>query len=197
MLTIRIDSGVKVTEEKGQPWRKISYRVDQEESHSLIKTLFKACGHPGDAAGTTETIVRIEKSTNWRAALSSAGHKLWPRLAFRICPYHLRNAAASDYKRSGISKEEVSAALGHCVDKTASIYGQFQIGASEGTAPESIRSARKVKSTRSLFLDQRPIPKQSEGPSPPASFARGKPQVDSGPRLPLPPPILKAFCYPP
>lgn len=149
LLTIRIDSGIKVTEEKGQPWREISYRVDQEESHSLIRTLFEACGHHGDAAGTTETIVRIEKSTNWRAALSSAGHKLWPWLAFRICPYHLRNAAASDYKRSGISKEEVSAALGHCVDKTASIYGQFQIGASGGTAPESIRSARKVQSTRS------------------------------------------------
>ncbi|MBC3477529.1 MULTISPECIES: site-specific integrase [Pseudomonas] len=147
-LTIRIDNGVKVTEEKGQPWREISYRVDQS-AHALVKALFEICRKPESDAGETETVVRIEKSTNWRAALSSAGQKLWPRLAFRICPYHLRNAAASDVKRSGLNDAEVSAALGHCVDKTASIYGQFQIGwGGDGLNPEAVRAARPVLNTR-------------------------------------------------
>ncbi|XXF08133.1 site-specific integrase [Pseudomonas sp. D2-3] len=147
-LTIRIDNGVKVTEEKGQPWREISYRIDQD-AHSLVKALFEACRKPDNDAGKTETVVRIERSTNWRASLSSAGQKLWPRLNFRICPYHLRNAAASDFKRSVLSDEEVSAALGHCVDKTASIYGQFQIGqGGYGLSPDEVRAARPILNTR-------------------------------------------------
>ncbi|HEJ2269663.1 TPA: hypothetical protein SLW25_003026 [Pseudomonas aeruginosa] len=147
-LTIRIDNGVKVTEEKGQPWREITYRLDQGV-HPLIRALFDSCRKPGDG-GDVETIVQIEKSSNWRAALSSAGQKLWPHLAFRICPYHLRNAAASDFKRSGLSDGEVSAALGHCVDKTASIYGQFQIGQGDGgLSPVEVGAARSILNTRS------------------------------------------------
>ncbi|KRV41728.1 hypothetical protein [Pseudomonas aeruginosa] len=29
LLTVRIDNGVKVTDQKGQPWREITYRIDQ------------------------------------------------------------------------------------------------------------------------------------------------------------------------
>jgi len=146
-LVIRIDNGVKVTEEKGQPWREISYQLGQG-AHPLITALFDACRKPEDI-GEVEMVVRIEKSTNWRAALSSAGQKLWPQLPFRICPYHLRNAAASDFKRSDLSDEKVSAALGHCVNKTASLYGQFQIGrGGKGLNPVMIRAARSVQHTR-------------------------------------------------
>ncbi|HHF0146055.1 TPA: hypothetical protein ACPH2S_001768 [Pseudomonas aeruginosa] len=147
-LIIRIDNGVKVTEERGQPWREISYQLGQG-AHPLIRALFDACRKPEDV-GEVEMVVRIEKSTNWRAALSSAGRKLWPQLPFRICPYHLRNAAASDFKRSDLSDEKVSAALGHCVNKTASLYGQFQIGrGGKGLSPEMVNAARPVLDTRS------------------------------------------------
>lgn len=146
MLTIRIDNGVKVTEEKGQPWREISYLIDQD-SHLLVKALYDSCRELGN---DTCAVVGIDKSTNWRAALSATGQNLWPRLHFRICPYHLRNAAASDFKRSEVSNEEVSAALGHCVDKTGSLYGQHQVGRGGlGLRPEVISAARPVLRTRS------------------------------------------------
>lgn len=81
LLTIRVDNGVKVTDQKGQPWREITYRVDQSP---LVRALYEVCRKVAPAA--IETVVEIEKTTNWRAALSSAGQKLWPRLNFRVCP---------------------------------------------------------------------------------------------------------------
>ncbi|MDQ4368818.1 hypothetical protein RBU13_22385, partial [Pseudomonas aeruginosa] len=148
LLTVRIDNGVKVTGQKGQPWREITYRVDQSP---LVRALFEVCRNVSPGAERIETVVDIEKTTNWRAALSSAGQKLWPRLKFRICPYHLRNAAASDWKRVGLSEEDISAALGHCVNKTSSNYGQFQIGqGAGGLSPVEVRAARPVLNTRTL-----------------------------------------------
>ena len=152
LLTVRIDNGVKVTGQKGQPWREITYRANQSP---LVRALFEACRNVAPGAERIET-VSIEKTTNWRAALSSAGQKLWPRLKFRICPYHLRNAAASDWKRAGLSEEEISAALGHCVNKTASNYGQFQIGqGGGGLSPVEVRAARPILNTRA------PVPQVS------------------------------------
>jgi integrase len=153
LLTIRIDNGVKVTDQKGQPWREITYRIDQ---NPLVRALFEVCRDVAPSAERIETVVDIEKTTNWRAALSSAGQKIWPRLRFRICPYHLRNAAASDWKRTGLSEDEISAALGHCVNKTSSIYGQFQIGqGSGGLSPVEVGAARSILNTRG------PAPKMS------------------------------------
>ncbi len=146
LLTIRIDNGVKVTDQKGQPWREITYRIDQSP---LVMALFEVGRDVALGAERIETVVDIEKTTNWRAALSSAGQKLWPRLKFRICPYHLRNAAASDWKRAGLSEEDISAALGHCVNKTSSNYGQFQIGqGAGGLSPVGVRAARPILNTR-------------------------------------------------
>ncbi|WP_312571627.1 hypothetical protein [Stutzerimonas balearica] len=146
LLTIRVDNGVKVTAQKGQPWREITYRVDQSP---LVRALYEVCRKVAPDTEKIETVVDIEKTTNWRAALSSAGQKLWPRLKFRVCPYHLRNAAASDWKRAGLSEEEISAALGHCVNKTSSLYGQSQIGrGGSGLCPVEVKAARPVLNTR-------------------------------------------------
>lgn len=148
LLTIRVDNGVKVTAQKGQPWREIIYRVDQSP---LVRSLYEACRKIAPETQSIETVVDIEKSTNWRAALSSAGQKLWPRLKFRVCPYHLRNATASDWKKAGLSEEEISAALGHCVNKTSSIYGQSQMGqGGGGLCPVEVRAARPILNTRTL-----------------------------------------------
>lgn len=147
-LIVRIDNGIKVTKNKGQPWREITYSIDKN-SHNLVKALHNACMELGSEACT---LIQIDKASNWRAALSAFGRSLWPKLTFRICPYHLRNAAASDFKRSEVSDEEVSAALGHCVDKTVSLYGQHQVGrGSSGLRPETITAARQILKTRSLL----------------------------------------------
>lgn len=152
LLTVRIDNGVKVTEQKGQPWREITYRVDQ---NPLVGALYEVCRKAAQDTEKIEMVVDIEKTTNWRAALSLAGQKQWPRLKFRICPYLLRNAATSDWKRAGLSEEEISAALGHCVNKTSSNYGQFQIGQGvAGLTPELIGAARPILNTRSPMPGQ-------------------------------------------
>lgn len=154
LLTIRVDNGVKVTDQKGQPWREITYRVDQ---NPLVSALSEVCRNVAAGMERIEMVVDVEKATNWRAALSSAGQKLWPRLKFRVCPYHLRNAAASDWKRAELSEEEISAALGHCVNKTSSIYGQFQVGQGEGgLSPADVRAARSILNTRSLSPPNEP-----------------------------------------
>ncbi|WP_312905165.1 hypothetical protein [Stutzerimonas nitrititolerans] len=148
LLTVRIDNGVKVTDQKGQPWREITYRIDQ---NPLVRALLEVCRNVVPGTEMIETVVYVDKTTNWRAALSSAGQKLWPRLKFRVCPYHLRNAAASDWKRAGLGEEDISAALGHCVNKTSSIYGQFQIGqGGGGLSPVEVRAARHILDTRTL-----------------------------------------------
>lgn len=149
LLIVRIDNGVKVADRKGQPWREITYRIDQSP---LIKALLEHCRTVVHETERIETIVYIDKATNWRAALSVAGLKLWPRLKFRVCPYHLRNAAASDWKRAELSDEEISGALGHCVNKTSSNYGQFQIGKGSGyLTPVEVRAARPILNTRTPF----------------------------------------------
>lgn len=142
LLTIRVDNGVKVTEQKGQPWREVTYQIDK---NPLAIALFVACINLAASTEKITTVVSIEKTTNWRAALSSAGQKLWPKFKFRICPYHLRNAAASDWKRAGMDDEGISAALGHCVNKTSNSYGQFQLGQrSSGLCPQDVRAARPI-----------------------------------------------------
>jgi len=147
-LTIRVDNGVKVTAQKGQPWREITYGIDQ---NPLARALLEVCRNVEPGTERVETVVYVEKTTNWRAALSSASQKLWPKLKLRVCPYHLRNAAASDWKRAGLSDEDISGALGHCVNKTSSYYGQFQIGqGSGGLTPIKVRAARPILNTRTL-----------------------------------------------
>jgi hypothetical protein len=107
-------------------------------------------------AASGGAIISIEKQTNFRAAMTAAGKKLWPN-GPRVTPYCLRHAFGSDLKRSRhITQDEVSAAMGHCVNKTASYYGQFQIGKSggDGLAPATISAARSILHTRS------PIPRK-------------------------------------
>ncbi len=150
-LLVRIDSGIKVTENKGQPWREIRYLLN-DHSHPLVSRLIEAlqADHQASSGGA---IISIEKQTNFRAAMTAAGKKLWPN-GPRVTPYCLRHAFGSDLKRSAhLNRDEVSAAMGHCVNKTLSYYGQFQIGRSGGSdvSPSSVHAARPVLQTRSAI----------------------------------------------
>lgn len=153
-LLIRIDSGIKVTANKGQPWREIRYSMN-DHNHPLVRRLIEVLQGKHKAA-SGGAIISIEKQTNFRAAMTAAGKKLWPN-GPRVTPYCLRHAFGSDLKRSRhITQDEVSAAMGHCVNKTASYYGQFQIGKSgkAGLVPSTINAARPILQTRS------PIPRK-------------------------------------
>ncbi|NWB64308.1 hypothetical protein [Pseudomonas sp. F1002] len=148
-LLIRIDSGIKVTENKGQPWREIRYSLNND-NHPLVRRLIQALTSDQQTSSCSVTIF-IEKQTNFRAAMTAAGKTLWPN-GPRVTPYCLRHAFGSDLKRSrNITQNEISAAMGHCVNKTASYYGQSQIGKSGATGLEPclIKAARPILQTRS------------------------------------------------
>lgn len=148
-LLVRIDSGIKVTASKGQPWRELRYSLD-DHSHPLVRRLIEVLQGKHQAA-SGGAIISIEKQTNFRAAMTAAGKKLWPN-GPRVTPYCLRHAFASDLKRGRhIAQDDISAAMGHCVNKTASYYGQFQIGKSGGAGlvPSAINAARPILQTRS------------------------------------------------
>jgi integrase len=94
--------------------------------------------------------ISVQSKVNFTSALRRAGRKLWPRNKVEVTGYTLRHAAASDYKMF-LSPDEVSQALGHCVDKTSSTYGQRQISRSSGgLQPSKIQAARSVKATKSV-----------------------------------------------
>lgn len=157
-LTIRIDSGIKVTESKGQPWREMRYALG-DRNHPLVRRLIDALQTEHQAVSGS-TVVFIEKQTNFRAAMCSMGKKLWPN-GPRVTPYCLRHAFGSDLKRAAhLSQDDVSAAMGHCVNKTASYYGQFKIGKSRGPdlSPSSVLSARPIQRTRSPIPNLRAAP---------------------------------------
>jgi integrase len=82
--------------------------------------------------------------------MTAAGKRLWPN-GPRMTPYYLRHAFASDLKRGRhIAQDDISAAMGHCVNKTTSYYSQYQIGKSGGVGltPAAISSARVILRTR-------------------------------------------------
>lgn len=148
-LMIRIDNGVKVSANKGQPWREIRYSLNNH-NHPLVYRLIETLQADQQVA-SGGAIISIERQTNFRAAMYEAGKKIWPK-GPRLSPYCLRHAFASDLKcAASLSPDEVSAAMGHCVNKTASHYGQFQIGKSGGfnLLPSSILAGRSILKTRS------------------------------------------------
>ena len=69
-LQIRIDSGIKLTANKGQPWREIRYLLN-DHSHPLVSRLIEAlqADHQASSGGG---IISIEKQTNFRAAMTAA-----------------------------------------------------------------------------------------------------------------------------
>lgn len=133
--------GSKVKELQGQPTRSIVYTID--ESPSLVHELVVYM-----QANGTEMTVRVTSKVNFTSAIRRIGRLLWPRRQAEITPYCLRHAAANDFKAS-LEREQVSAALGHAVDATASMYGQHQMSRGGGLKPSSVRAERSIKHTRS------------------------------------------------
>jgi len=154
-LLIRIDSKIKVTVDKGQPRREIRYSLT-DHNHHLVRRLINTLQAEYQTAQGRE-VVSIEKQTNFRAAMCAMGKKLWPN-GPRVTPYCLRHAFGSDLKRAvNLSSDDISAAMGHRVNKTVSYYGQFQIGKSGnlGLQPTKIEAARSITHTRSPIPSQR------------------------------------------
>lgn len=136
--------GAKVVEgQQGQAWREIGYSTDDE--HSLVQALLIELR----SIGTAELLIAVESKVAWTSHLRRIGRALWPRIKSETTGFTLRHMAASDWKASGLSEDEVSMALGHAVSRTSSFYGQRQISRGAGMLqPTSVRAATAVKQTR-------------------------------------------------
>lgn len=141
MLTFTI-AGAKVkSDSQGQPFREISYSLD--DPHPLVQSLLiDEQFTPGN--------VRVQSKQNFTSAIRRVGKKVWPRRKAEITPYCLRHAAASDFKQV-LSPDDVSKAMGHRVDATKSLYGQYQMSRSGGLKPSAVSASHPIKSTKAKF----------------------------------------------
>lgn len=148
-VQVRLDSalitftitGAKVKAQQGQPERTIEYSANS--AHPLVKALVEEMR----SQQAEIAIVKVESKENFTSSIRRYAKKLWPCRRAELTPYCLRHAAASDFKRH-LSPEDVSRALGHAVDATASIYGQRQMSSSRGgLQPAAVRAARIIKAT--------------------------------------------------
>ncbi|MGE6497104.1 hypothetical protein ACQKFX_21335 [Cupriavidus metallidurans] len=137
-----IIAGSKVKATQGQPTRSIRYSTSDQ--HPLVQEILKYIPQQADA----EITVSVANKVSYTSALRRVGKRLWPRRQSEITPYCLRHAAASDWK-AHLPTEQVSAALGHAVDATASLYGQRQMGGGgSGLSPIGVNAERAIKPTR-------------------------------------------------
>ena len=133
-----IGAKVDVEKGKGQEWRRLFWPLDH--ASDLVQELVKATQEAGGAL-----TVQIASASNFSKSMSNAAARVWPRRKAAITPYCMRHQAASDFKASGLSSGEVSAALGHLSDVTKSTYGHANMSRSGGVAPKRVESARPVK----------------------------------------------------
>ncbi|UUA73416.1 site-specific integrase [Cellvibrio sp. QJXJ] len=113
-VNFQIEGG-KVDENKGQPFRTISYPVTS--SNELLHELIKEIPNPRQAI-----TVSINKAVNFTVEIRRIGKEVWPAHPESITAYCFRHQFASDLKRTH-SGEDVSRALGHSTNKTRKRYG--------------------------------------------------------------------------
>ena len=133
-----IGAKVDVEKGKGQEWRRLLWPLDHPSD--LVQELAKATQEAGGAL-----LVKIASASNFSKSMSNAASRAWPRRKAAITPYCMRHQAASDFKASGMSSGDISAALGHLSDVTKSTYGHANMSRSGGVAPKQVEAARPVK----------------------------------------------------
>lgn len=135
-------TGAKVKAQQGQPERTLQYSANSD--HPLVKALVEEMRSQQTKSG----IVKVDRKENFTSSIRRYAKKLWPRRRAEVTPYCLRHAAANDFKHY-LPREDVSRALGHAVDATASAYGQRQMSSRSGLQPAAVHAVRTVKATRS------------------------------------------------
>lgn len=129
--------GVKVSDTKGQPYRKFSIKADAgpEFAHLLarVKTGPVLLSSDSTASAFSEALKRAGKQ--------ALGDKAPP-----MTGYVYRHALACDMKADGASREEIAMALGHAVTKTQNYYGRAS-GGKKGTRVFQVEAPRPIKQT--------------------------------------------------
>lgn len=129
--------GVKVSDTKGQPYRKFSIKADAgpEFAHLLarVKTGPVLLSSDSTASAFSEALKRAGKQ--------ALGDKAPP-----MTGYVYRHALACDMKADGASREEIAMALGHAVTKTQNYYGRAS-GGKKGARVFQVEAPRPIKQT--------------------------------------------------
>lgn len=133
--------GAKVTMNSGQPWRHLTWALEQPAK--LVALLAAEINE-----GSTWTTASVGSASNFSSAVREAAERAWPNRDTSVTAYCFRNAAAADMKKSEMSNDEISMALGHAVDATKGYYGIAGQGRSAGgVAPAKVTAARKIRHT--------------------------------------------------
>jgi integrase len=142
---IAVISGAKIGEFAGQKTRILAYAT--EDAAPLIAELAQMTSEAGG-----EMVIDYSLHKNpipekaFSNAIKSAAKKEFPWLTKSITCYSLRHAAASDMKSSDLSSLEISAALGHQVEATKSLYGTARQGRGKTSmAPGKVKATTAVR----------------------------------------------------
>ena len=127
-------AGAKVTQTSGQPIRVLTYPLPGNE---LIQRL-------AASVGLGEHVIKIDDPRRFSTSIRDAGKRAFPLLRRTLTPYNFRHQVASNLKAT-LESDDVSKALGHCSDKTATRYGHSGQSKCGGDIPSEVVASRDVR----------------------------------------------------
>ncbi len=136
MLVITIP-GVKVSDTKGQPYRKFSIKADAGPEFAHLVERVKT----GPVLLSSDSTASAFSEALKRAGRQALGDKAPP-----MTGYVYRHALACDMKADGADRDDIASALGHAVTKTQSHYGRAS-GGTKGKRVFQVEAARPIKQT--------------------------------------------------
>jgi len=130
-------SGAKVSDQKGQEVRRITYVPD--DKNRLLNDFLNSI----DLFEHKDFQVSVKSAANFSKEITRISKLIWPAHKEDVSAYCFRHQFASDLKKF-YSGNDVSVALGHASSKTRKIYGSAS--QSRGAPPLlSVSSSREVK----------------------------------------------------
>lgn len=129
--------GAKVSDTKGQPYRKFSIKADAGPEFAHLMTRVQK----GLAVLSSDSTASAFSEALKRAGKQALGDKAPP-----MTGYVYRHALACDMKADGASRDEIASALGHAVTKTQNYYGRAS-GGKKGARVFQVEATRPIKQT--------------------------------------------------
>ena len=129
--------GAKVSDTKGQPYRKFSIKADAgPEFEHLLKRV-----ENGPVLLSSDST-----ASAFSEALKRAGRQVFGEKTPPMTGYVYRHSLACDMKADGAGRDEIASALGHAVTKTQAHYGRAS-GGKKGARVFQVEAARPIKQT--------------------------------------------------
>ena len=136
-------AGAKVTRTSGQPVRVLTYPIHDNE---LVQRL-------AASVGIGKHVIKIDDPRRFSTSVRDAGMRAFPGLRRTLTPYCFRHQVASNLKAT-LESDDVSRALGHCSDKTATRYGHSGQSKGGGDIPSEVVADRDVRHKAGLALER-------------------------------------------